>query len=114
VCPCCACSEPEPSEVSSVCWSSNGRYLLSGHAKPSKDKPDKADKVKADKAQNRIILWDVLAGTQVRRLRGPTVYCNSRSSGSRGATLHSSLAADEVLGNSSFGNTASKLPAHQS
>jgi hypothetical protein len=59
------CSDPNPSNVTSLCWSANGRYLLSGHAKPGSTPITAADKAELQKAKNCIILWDVLTGKQV-------------------------------------------------
>lgn len=70
--------------MTSLCWSRNGRYLLSGHARPGKGKSDSraADK---PKAEDRVVLWDVQAGTQVRggrqTVRMAAAKCGVRESG---------------------------------
>jgi len=61
VCCCCHCSESESSSaVTSLSWSRNGRYLLSGQSD------------ERNKSNNKIILWDVLSGEQVRQPGGKT------------------------------------------
>lgn len=59
-CCCCYCSESESRAVTSLSWSRNGRYLLSGQTDEH------------NKSNNKIILWDVLSGEQVRHLGGRT------------------------------------------
>lgn len=64
-------SEPPECNVTSLCWSQNGRYLLAGYAaaeKPASGRPERActkDKDSGTADHNRIILWDVATGQQV-------------------------------------------------